>query len=177
VWAESRSIAAVIEDMCRELAVSLYPSGGFTSLTLAHQSAEWINETTGQGEIPATVIYVGDYDPAGVLIDKKIEAELRTHLHPDVYMDFRRVAITPSQIIAYDLPTKARKAGERRAPHITETVEAEAMPAHVMRELIRSAVNEYLPPGALEAITAAEDSERDMLRSIAGALLRERPAA
>src|SRR4051812_22329586 len=40
VWTESRSIAGVVEDDCRELAVSLYPAGGFSSLTLAYQSAE-----------------------------------------------------------------------------------------------------------------------------------------
>src|SRR5688572_19175242 len=33
VWCESRSIAGIIEGTCRELAVSLYPAGGFTSLT------------------------------------------------------------------------------------------------------------------------------------------------
>src|SRR5262249_4194484 len=34
VWAESRSIAGVIQADCEELAVSLYPAGGFTSMTL-----------------------------------------------------------------------------------------------------------------------------------------------
>ena len=34
VWCESRSIAAVVQDNCEELGVSLYPSGGFASLTL-----------------------------------------------------------------------------------------------------------------------------------------------
>ncbi len=31
VWAESRSLASVLETDCKELAVSLYPSGGFSS--------------------------------------------------------------------------------------------------------------------------------------------------
>jgi hypothetical protein len=43
VWTESRSIAGVVEDLCEELAVSLYPCGGFSSITLAHQAAEAIN--------------------------------------------------------------------------------------------------------------------------------------
>ena len=44
VWCESRSIAGVIENDCEELAVSLYPAGGFSSMTLAYQSAEFIND-------------------------------------------------------------------------------------------------------------------------------------
>ena len=36
VWCESRSIAGVIERDCRDLAVSLFPAGGLSSLTLAY---------------------------------------------------------------------------------------------------------------------------------------------
>src|SRR5262249_1402968 len=78
VWCESRSIAGIIEADCRQLAVSLYPAGGFTSLSLAYQAAGYIeNECQDR---PVVVIYIGDYDPAGVLIDVKIEEELRCHL-------------------------------------------------------------------------------------------------
>lgn len=167
VWCESRSIAGVIERTCRELAVSLYPSGGFTSLTLAHQSAEYINEVTGADETPATVLYIGDYDPAGVLIDVKIEQELRAHLLPSVDLDFRRIAITEEQIAAYDLPQKPRNAGERRAPHVRATVEAEAMPAGVMRAHLRDTVEAYLPDGAITATRVAEESERALLSWVA----------
>ncbi len=52
VWCESRSIAAVIENDCRELAVSLYPAGGFSSITLAYQAAEYINAATEGGSCP-----------------------------------------------------------------------------------------------------------------------------
>ncbi len=68
VWCESRSIAGIIEDDCEELAVSLYPAGGFTSITLAYQAAEFINAKTGNGEVPAHVIYIGDHDPAGAQV-------------------------------------------------------------------------------------------------------------
>ena len=30
------------------------------------------------------VLYLGDYDPAGVLIDRSIERELRSHLKPGI---------------------------------------------------------------------------------------------
>jgi hypothetical protein len=170
IWTESRSIAGVIEDTCRELAVSLYPAGGFTSLTLAHQAAEYINEVTLCGQKPAHVLYLGDYDPAGVLIDRKVEEELRTHLDPRVDLTFHRIAITPEQIVEMDLPTKPRKAGERRAQHVQETVEAEAMPAGAMRELLRVEIESFLPAGALAAARAAEESERAHINWLADVL-------
>ena len=110
VWCESRSIAGVIEADCRDLAVSLFPAGGFSSLTLAYSSAMGINDATDNGRKAAHVIYIGDYDPAGVLIDLSIEKELRQHLHSAVDLSFHRIAITEAQIEQYDLPTKPRKA-------------------------------------------------------------------
>jgi hypothetical protein len=170
VWCESRSIAGVIEDTCRELAVSLYPAGGFSSPTLAYEAAQYINSATDNGRKPAHVIYIGDYDPAGVLIDRSIDTELRKQLNSAVDMTFYRLAITEEQIKQYDLPTKPRKKTDRRALHITATVEAEAMPAGMLRAMLRNEIESFLPEGALQAAKAAEQSEREGLLSLGKAM-------
>jgi hypothetical protein len=82
VWTESRSMAGVIEPLCKELGVSLYPSGGFTSLTLAYQAAGHINAQLRETGKKAQILYIGDYDQAGALIDRDIEGKLREHLDP-----------------------------------------------------------------------------------------------
>ena len=168
VWVESRSLAGVLRDTCRELAVSLYPCGGFASATLAYEAADFIREVRPER---AVVLYVGDFDPAGVLIDQALESELRRHLE-DVPLEFRRLAVNRDQIVAWSLPTKPRKAGERRRPDVQETVEAEAVKAATMRALVREAVESYLPAGSLEAVKVAEESEREGLRKL-GAHLTE----
>jgi hypothetical protein len=165
VWTESRSIAGIIEDDCRELAVSLYPAGGFTSLTLAYQAAEIINFDHSGREV--IILYIGDYDPAGVLIDVKIEEELRRHLRADIRMTFRRIGITEQQIALYDLPAKPRKEADKRALHISETVEAEAMPAKILRRVLREQIEALLPYDALKVAKAAEESERLLLGHLA----------
>lgn len=165
VWVESRSIAGVIRHDCAELAVPLYPAGGFTSISLAYESAELINLDHDGREV--VIFYIGDHDPAGVLIDVALERELRRHLDPDVRLRFERIAIAPEQIEAYDLPTKPRKPGELRAPEITATVEAEAMPAALLRAILRERIEALLPRGALEAARIAEQSERAQLARIA----------
>lgn len=158
VWTESRSIAGVIENECRELAVSLYPAGGFSSLTLAYQSAETINYFA-EGR-PVVIFYIGDYDPAGVLIDVAIERELREHLSPEIDLHFLRLGITPEQIEEMQLPIKPRKETDRRALHIRETVEAEAMPAGILRDLLRANVESLLPERALSIAKVEEQSAR-----------------
>ena len=113
------------------------------------------------------IFYIGDYDPAGVLIDVALERELRRHLDPDVRLYFERIAITPEQIATYDLPTKPRKASELRMPEITATVEAEAMPASVLRTILRDRIEALLPEDALEIARVAEDSERRHIERVA----------
>ena len=161
VWVESRSLAGVLVDTCRDLAVSLYPSGGFTSATLAYEAARAIDQRERDR---AVVLYIGDHDPAGVLIDQSIEAELRSHLATP--LEFHRLAVNEAQIDQLDLPTKPRKATDRRRLDIAETVEAEAIPAALMRSMVREAVEAYLPDGALHAAKVAEESERDGLRAL-----------
>ena len=130
-------------------------------MSLTYQAAKSIDR---HGRDRAVVIYVGDYDPAGVLIDRSIEKELRRHLSTP--LTTRRLAINKEQIIEYDLPTKPRKISEVRCPDLQETVEAEAMPAGVLRQLVRSAVEGFLPPQALAATEAVEKSERELLLNL-----------
>ena len=164
-WCESRSIAGVLHAACQQLAVSLYPSGGFSSATLCYEAAVEIDRAKRSEVI---VLYIGDYDPAGLLIDQCIENELRKHLTTP--LSFRRLAVNEEQINLYDLPAKPRKTTDRRRPDVAETVEAEAMPASTLRSIVRQAVESYLPPDALRVAQAAEQSEREGLRQLAGSL-------
>lgn len=200
VWCESRSIAGTIVDLCEEMAVSLYPAGGFSSITFAYEAADFIRAEVAAGK-QANVIYIGDYDPAGVLIDRSIEAELRRHLNGEqaammaelfddlvpggaaiaspfydsVDLEFHRLAITKEQIAEFDLPAKPRKETDRRAQHVTETVEAEAMPAAILRDLLRGKIESFLPPGALEVAKVAEEDERAHLKRWADLMAGDRP--
>ena len=63
VWCESESIGAVIQRECDRLGVSLYPTRGFSSVTLISQAAEGIRAWSR--ERPVKIVYVGDYDPGG----------------------------------------------------------------------------------------------------------------
>jgi hypothetical protein len=173
VWVESRSIASVIRDDCDELGVSLYPAGGFSSLSLLYEAACQIADEVRGTDKTIEIVYIGDYDPAGVLIDRDIENKLRTHLDDAGIwnpLTLHRIAITPEQIAVYDLPTKPRKAGDKRARHVAATVEAEALPAHILRDLLRDKVESFLPEDALAVAKAAEESEREGLKRLADRL-------
>lgn len=156
VWCESKSIAGMIHEECKRLAVSLYPCGGFASASYAWQAA--------QGYAPyqaVEIVYVGDYDPAGVLVDVALARELPTLTTTPIRFD--RVAVNENQIAEFDLPTKPRKATDTRAPEVDDTVEAEAMPAPTLRALVRDAVERHLTPDALGYATLMDDEGRKFL--------------
>lgn len=163
VWVESRSLASVVKDDCEELAVSLYPCGGFSSISFAHEAVQEINERMRINRKPIIIFYIGDYDPAGVIIDVALERELRLHLDDGIDLSFVRLGITEEQIKLYNLPEKPRKEKDRRALHVEKTVEAEAMPAGTMRKILRDAVESLLPTDALKITRIAEEEELAML--------------
>lgn len=169
VWVESRSIAGIVQADCEELAISLYPAGGFTSATLAYEAAESLNRIVPDNT-PVVIFCVGDHDPAGVLIDVAIEKELRRHLNPDIDLTFERMAITPLQIESLNLPTKPRKVTGKRSLHIQETVEAESVPAATMRSMLRQRVEALLPDHALMVAKAEEESVQDYFDNLADLL-------
>lgn len=104
------------------------------------------------------------------LIDVAIEAALHRHLGSDVDLRFVRLGVTPEQIEALDLPTEPRKAGDRCALHITGTVKAEAMPADLLRGLLRNSIEALLPADALRLAMAVEEAEREGRLALADAL-------
>ena len=87
--------------------------------------------------------------------------------HDGKALEFRRIAVNEDQVSEYDLPTKPRKAGEVRRQDITETVEAEAMPAATLRALLRTSVEGLLPDRALEVTKLVEQEERNGIARMA----------
>ena len=158
-WVESRSLEGVVERVCRDYQVPLFPAGGFASITFIHEAAEHI-AAAGKD---ALILYAGDYDPAGVLIDAAIERDMRGFLRELGYrgqFDFLRLAVTPEQIVEMDLPTKPRKESDKRSRHIETAVEAESIRADVMRRLFADAFDTLIDPQERAALEVAEHSER-----------------
>jgi len=158
IWCESRSLAGVILGDCDDLAVDLYPSGGYVSKTFAYGAASENNAIFHQDKRPLEILYIGDLDPHGKMIDRDLERELRKHLNPEMDVRFRRIAVTPEQVMRYNLPDKG--VGEHR-------VEGEAMPAELLRQILRDEIEALLPWHTLHVAKVAEESERSWLKKMA----------
>lgn len=134
---------------------------GYASVPLADALSAWDH-----------AVYVGDFDPTGVDIDRDLSIRADVTVH--------RVALTFDQVTEYGLPPAPAKAADsRRAAMVAEygqavQVEIDALPSTVLLGLIRDKIAElgevrigddYWP--VMSAVDAEEAEARRLLRELA----------
>ena len=163
VWCESDSIAGVLFEETNRYNVPLMVSRGFSFETYLYRAAEDISHE----DRPAYIYYVGDWDPSGKLIPESIEKKLR-EFAPDAEIRFERLLVNPDQIHEWHLTTKPAK---KKSTHARDweggTVEAEAVPARLTRQIVREAIEQHLDLHEVGVMETTEDSEREWLTAIA----------
>ena len=163
IWLEKDALAGVLHAVTSEWDVPLMVTRGFASLSYLHTAAEAI---TAVGK-PAYLYYFGDRDPSGVVIDRKIEQDLRTFA-PTAEIHFERVAVTPEQVAAWGLPTRPTKTSDSRSKSFEgESVEVDAIDPDALRQLASDCIQQHINQQELVATWATEKQERETLREIA----------
>jgi hypothetical protein len=83
---------------------------------------------------------------------------------------FKRLAVTQSQIYQLDLPTRPTKRSDTRAAGFRGgSVEVDAIPPTILRQIVEDAIVSHIDPDALRLTEVAEQSERDILTRMIGA--------
>ena len=165
IWIEKDALASVIYDVTAQYDVPLMVARGYASLSFLHEAGEHINQL----ERPAYIYHLGDFDPSGVDAANKIEDALH-EFAPDAEIHFKRLAVLPRQIIDWSLPTRPTKASDSRAKNFgRQSVELDAIPPGQLREMVDSAILQHIGP-ELDALRAAEASEREMVQAWADAV-------
>jgi hypothetical protein len=162
IWCESDSIAGVLYEITDRWDVPLLPVKGFSSLSFASSAASTWNEDGRNVE----VIYVGDLDQAGLDIEANLQRDLAEW--SNVPVQWRRLAITWEQVEQHELPGTAPKARTAHRFNYPIAVEAEALPAPVLRQLLDAAIREHVDHDHLDRLLVAEESEREILQRLVG---------
>ncbi len=166
VWLEKDALSGVVLPVTAAYDVPLMVARGYASLSFLHSAAEHIADL----DVPTFIYHLGDYDPSGVNAGEKIEETLR-ELAPNAEIYFERLAVTPEQIIEWNLPTRPTKMTDTRAKrHGDISVELDAIDPNMLRELVRKAIERHLPADELAVLKAAEESEREHFIELAAML-------
>jgi hypothetical protein len=166
IWTEKDAMAGFLKPLTFKWDVPLLVSRGFSSETYLYEAASYITE---KGK-PAYLYYFGDWDPSGVHIDRVIERKLR-EFAPQEEIHFERVAVTPEQIAELDLPTRPTKKTDSRSKRFKgESVEVDAIPPEVLRDIVEGCILRHVDPQALGVTEAAERSEKEIMKKLSRSL-------
>jgi hypothetical protein len=163
IWVEKKALAGIISPITEEFGVTLLPAGGYSSITFIYEAAEEIKQTGND----AFIYYFGDYEHYGKEAARKVKEGL-TQEH-GASINFEWVAITEEQIHKYSLPTRPPKnttAKERKHWGNKPCVELDALPAPVLRQLVRDCITQHINPFEWDRILEIETQERKTLNSI-----------
>ena len=123
IWLEKDALAGVLFEETGQWDVPLMVTRGYPSLSFLNSAAEAIADC---GK-PVYLYYFGDHDPSGVDIPRKVEGDLRTFA-PEAEIHFECVAVTPEQIVDWQLPTRPTKKTDSRSKNFKdESVEVDAI--------------------------------------------------
>jgi hypothetical protein len=167
IWCEKDALVGCLWDVTSDYDVPLMVSRGMPSLTFLHGSAQAIQRAAEHGK-HSYVYQFGDHDPSGVLIPLTIERRLIEMSEglgcPPPHVE--RVALTEAQIERYELPTRpTKREGNRHADgFVGQSVELDALPPRILREMVRTVIEQHVSATQTVALREAEASERELLR-------------
>jgi hypothetical protein len=190
VYSEKDAITSVIQPVTDEWDVPLGIVRGYSSETFCWQVAQSIRAAGERGKHTVRIYQLGDHDPSGLdawrsfthkvlgfLSDDLdvggIEEDGSDTLAPlwggDLWIEFRRLAVTPWQITEYSLPTRPTKASDSRSSSFEgRSVEVDALPPTALRQIVEHAITRHLDTEGLRLTLEAEKSEKEILTRIAG---------
>ncbi|HEX9322910.1 MAG TPA: hypothetical protein VF913_12425 [Xanthobacteraceae bacterium] len=143
---ESRSLAGVLDDMCRDYRIKIAPTNGQVGGFLRTKIIPLLRA----GDL---VLYMGDWDWCGGQIEANTRAVLERSVGP---LRWERLALTEEQVDEHRLP-KIIKHDKRYLdgkPH--EAVETEALRQTVIVDILRDRLDELLP----EPLARVQERER-----------------
>jgi len=168
IWLEKDALSGVVYPVTSLYDVPLMVARGYASLSFLYNAAEYIIKL----ERPTYIGHLGDYDPSGVNAGQKIEETLR-ELAPDAQIHFERLAVNPSQIYSWNLPTRPTKKSDSRAKGFGDiSVELDAIEPNQLRGIVRESIERHLPPDQFSVLKVAEESERTIIRQVVDGLGR-----
>lgn len=179
VWCEKTTMNDVLEPLCRRYGANLVTGAGEMSITAVRD----FMDRARQAERPARILYVSDYDPAGlgmpISVARKVEFFQRQMGDGDLDMRLQAVILTADQVERYALPRVPVKDTDLRkdnweAHHGKGQVELDALEAlhpGELERIVKGAMLQYYDPTLRERALEVRNELRTALAGEGGEVL------
>lgn len=166
VWVEKDALVGIIEGVCQEFRVPYLACKGYNSQSEQYRAGKRFEEHFAAGRRP-TVLHLGDHDPSGIDMTRDNTDRLEMFAREGVTVD--RIALNWDQVEQYKPPpnptkeTDSRSTGYR-ARFGENSWELDALDPAVLDALLRSKIEPLIDREAWDAVEAAEDAQRKILK-------------
>lgn len=170
VIVEKDTVAGRVYPVTKEYDVPLHPLRGYSSTSYVWS----IGRSWRDIQKPINVYYIGDHDPSGRDIERSVR-EWLTEYSDGKAFTWHRLAVTPEQFEQYNIiPLEPKKADRRYAKFAAEygdrCAEVEAIPAGVLRDMVRKAIESHIPPAEWARLKRIEQAEKEEWHRVMNAI-------
>ena len=156
IWVEKDSIRNFIAKLAAKYHLSIQVLRGFASLSMYRKA---LNRARRRGV--KLILYIGDFDPSGLLIEKVAEEEMNHKLG----IKFVRLVLTMEQIKHFKPPSRPVNPKDSRTKEYAEKYgnrcwEVEALRPRTLYRLIEKGLKENVPPEFLAEVKTREKAAR-----------------
>ncbi len=173
VWIEKSTQNDWLVPLCSRRGINLVVGIGESSEIQSRHLAERVQETG----MPARIIYMSDFDPAGRSMPVSVARKLEYYIDKfdfDVDVTLNPLVLTEEQCQHYDLPRTPIKKGEKRKDKFEEKFGAgateldalEALHPGEMAKLLEQEIDRYLDPTLRERVSEVRWKLNRQLREI-----------
>jgi len=180
VWIEKDALSGTFKSILENRQVKIVPNKGFSSVAFSHDNIKRLKYFQYDGK-RVHILYFGDLDPSGEVIDNLIDKKLRQY---GIYgVDFKRVAITEEQSRRFNLPhnpdpetyrklRRDTRAASFMSKHNGELfqIEVDALQAYApeeFRNLVQQSVDQYFDDDIYnEVLTDPEHTDEGINRLV-----------
>src|SRR3989344_5808459 len=137
VWCEK---AVAIRHITDKYDVNLLAGGGYRSSSALYEAAKRF-KNIGK---PIVILYLGDFDPSGLDIERDVETRMRTVF--DIEVDVQRVLLVLQDIKDHNLLPNPVKPSDPRTPayvakySFEDAIELDALPPDILEEKLEAAI-------------------------------------
>lgn len=165
VWCEK---AVAIRQVTDKYDVNLLAGGGYRSSSALYEAAKRF-KNIGK---PIVILYLGDFDPSGMDIDRDIATRMLEFF--GIKVDVQRVLLVHQDITAYSLlPSKVKLKDSRTPAYVARygfknAYELDALPPDILAKRLEEAIRRNMDIGLYESQVANEGVDNAEIDRVIG---------
>lgn len=103
IWTEKAAMVGKFQQLLGDRQIAIVPFGGFHSVSYLWENAKILKYFQSLGK-QIHILYFGDFDPTGMVIEETMKNKLFFYGVDDV--DWQRIGVTYEQMVEFNLPKK-----------------------------------------------------------------------